>query len=592
MLVYGDAIRRETVESKLANVRRYVTSAEAGEPWIVRHGFLVAALIEAGELTQGVADNAFEARGRKDSPVPEAAAAMELTLTLARLVGRSWQGENGDASAAIRSLSEFPTPARDRELTIKIPEGFAFYALYPETYFEAALPLAGRKLQVIGIRSIGTTLGAMVAAGAGAPCPMTVRPVGHPFARELALADGETLGLAPDGELAIVDEGPGLSGSSVVAVADAASREGIGQDRIHVFPSHLNGPGPQTSEEAQRFWREAQTRFVAFDELALLSDGPGHRLESWISDLVGNPIAPIREISGGGWRALRFSDQGQWPPAHQWQERRKFLVETGSGKWILKFAGLGRIGLEKLARAQALAEAGFAPRPLGFRHGFLIERWHEDAQLVDPLGPDRPRLLATLGAYLGFRARQFPASDDRGASTEQLFEMLRVNAEEELGLELAASLESWRPLLGELEGSSRRVETDSRLHAWEWLVLPDGSVLKADAVDHYAGHDLVGCQDIAWDVAGATIEFTLSPGEQADLIECIERPAGFAVDRTQVRFATLCYSAFQLGYYREATASTTDSNEAARLRAAADRYSAHLDQLLAPKAEPKQAAAD
>lgn len=591
MLVYGDAIRRETVGSKLANIRDFLARAEAREPWILRHGFFVAALVEAGELAQGLADRAFEARGRRDAPDPDAGAAMELTLALARLVGGSWRDGEAETTALHDPLSRLDGIARDSELTIKVPEGFAFYALYPETYFEAALPLLGRNVQVVGIRSIGTTLAVMVAAALGAPCPATVRPVGHPFGRELALAEGESLSIGPQAQLAIVDEGPGLSGSSFVAVADAASHEGIGPDRIHVFPSHGNGPGPQASEDARRFWGSARVHLRSFDDLAL---GPGdwRSLGSWVSDLVGEPIAPLREISGGTWREARFQDRAQWPPVHPWQERRKFLVATDSGSWLLRFAGLGRIGLDKLRRAEALAAAGFSPQPLGFRHGFIVERWHEDAAALDPFGPDRPRLLARLGQYLGYRARDFPASHDRGASAEALFKMLRVNAEEEFGKDAAGPLDDWGSVLPRLQASARRVETDNRLHAWEWLVLPGGEILKTDAVDHHAGHDLVGCQDVGWDIAGASIEFTLSPGEQRDLIDAVERVSGYAVDRAQVRFVTLCYPAFHLGYYREAIAATANAEEATRLHAAAKRYSGCLRRLLVADAEPNAHQAD
>jgi hypothetical protein len=508
---------------------------------------------------------------------------MELTLALARLVGASWRGAATDARAALERLAQVGTAAPDGELTIKLPEGFAHYALYPETYFEAARPLAGRDLAVTGIRSIGTTLAAMVAAGAEAPCPMTVRPVGHPFGRELALADGETLGGRPTAELAIADEGPGLSGSSVLAVADAAAREGLLPARIHVFPSHRNGPGPQASETSRHFWQEAQIAFRSFDDVALMS--AERPLETWVADLVGESIGPTKEISGGVWRGLRFADRAEWPPAHPWQERRKFLVETESGQWILKFAGLGRIGSEKLARAQALADAGFSPHVLGFRHGFIVQRWHEEARPLEPFGADRPRRLARAGEYLGFRARHFPVASDSGASAEQLLDMLRVNAEEELGPDCVGAVERWRSRLAGLQSSGRYIETDNRLHVWEWLRLPDGSILKADAVDHHAGHDLVGCQDVAWDIAGASFELTLSPGEQADLILGVERLSGLAVDRGRVRFMTLCYPAFQLGYYREAAASSTQADETARLRAAADRYSASLRDLLRQQGE-------
>jgi hypothetical protein len=55
----------------------------------------------------------------------------------------------------------------------------------------------------------------------------------------------------------------------------------------------------------------------------------------------------------------------------------------------------------------------------------------------------------------------------------------------------------------------RPVRTDGRLHEHEWLRLPDGRLLKADALDHHRAHDLVGAQDIAWDAAGAVVELGL-----------------------------------------------------------------------------------
>ena len=60
-------------------------------------------------------------------------------------------------------------------------------------------------------------------------------------------------------------------------------------------------------------------------------------------------------------------------------------------------------------------------------------------------------------------------------------------------------------MLERLERVVRPVEIDGRLHAWSYL-RRDGHLLKTDALDHHAGHDLVGCQDIAWDIVGAKIE--------------------------------------------------------------------------------------
>ena len=68
----------------------------------------------------------------------------------------------------------------------------------------------------------------------------TVRPRGHPFHRELHLSESLENAIRRHAEswFLIVDEGPGLSGSSFVSVALKLERLGIPSDRIVLFPSH------------------------------------------------------------------------------------------------------------------------------------------------------------------------------------------------------------------------------------------------------------------------------------------------------------------------------------------------------------------
>jgi hypothetical protein len=47
-----------------------------------------------------------------------------------------------------------------------------------------------------------------------------------------------------------------------------------------------------------------------------------------------------------------------------------------------------------------------------------------------------------------------------------------------------------------------------------------GRLLKTDALDHHARHDLVGCQDVPWDIVGVTVELGLS---QTDATACAPR---------------------------------------------------------------------
>ncbi len=133
----------------------------------------------------------------------------------------------------------------DAAIVVKRPEGYAFYALYPESYWEASRRLARARWQVIGVRSIGTSLGCMVAAGLDAEPPLTVRPTGPPFERRV-IADAACVDRDAQA-FTIVDEGPGQSGSSLAAVGRWLLDLGIAEQRVHVFASHRREPGPHAS---------------------------------------------------------------------------------------------------------------------------------------------------------------------------------------------------------------------------------------------------------------------------------------------------------------------------------------------------------
>ncbi|MBX6744012.1 MAG: hypothetical protein IRY87_18405 [Acetobacteraceae bacterium] len=583
MLLYGDAVRAECPRRKLAAIADACARVAGMPAGVGRHAALVAGFIEAGELAQGIADAEFRGSGQ-DRPSPGQDAAMALLLRLAVAVRLSW--ESGFARLApvpgdcLRKLAAQALPDR---IASRQAEGFAFYALYPEAYLAAALGSAlGGGIQVIGIRSIGAPLGAMVAAAIGAPPPVTVRPVGHPFRRELAVSEElATSLLAGPASFAVVDEGPGLSGSSFGAVADWLEGRGVPPDRIAFFPGHGGAPGPQASERHCRRWAGAARHLVPFGDLLLRARRPEHRIESWMAGLLGAQEAPMEEVSGGHWRRHRYAREADWPPVHAQQERRKFLLRAEGESWLLKFTGLGREGERKAERAQALAAAGFAPPVAGWRHGFLVERWFEEAHPLPQCAVEPGRLTEHIGCYLGFRARSFPAAPERGASLLRLWEMARHNTEEALGPDLARRFDRWAPAeLARLAVRLNPVETDNRLHAWEWLVLPDGRILKCDATDHHAAHDLVGCQDIAWDVAGAVVELDLPDAASARLRALVERGSGRTIDPRLLALLMPCYLAFQLGYYSMAAEAAAEAGEAVRLRRMAGQYVGRLRHLL------------
>jgi hypothetical protein len=121
----------------------------------------------------------------------------------------------------------------------------------------------------------------------------------------------------------------------------------------------------------------------------------------------------------------------------------------------------------------------------------------------------------------------------------------------------------------------RRVATDNRMHSWEWLVL-GSRLIKTDALDHSATHDLVGCQDISWDIAGAAVELGLSDDETADLCRIVRQESGHPAHRELLAFLRPCYLAFQMGSHAMAANALGVGREAERLRRAAARYGALL----------------
>lgn len=469
MLVYGDQPRRERPRDKLAAIRPALAAGDR-----------TRALIEAGELAQGLADAEFGAMGLDDE-TPVQAAAMSLCVAVAA---------GGPAERAAARLAALDLPP---EVSVKTPEGYAFYGLYPESYALAARSYAWRSPPfVIGLRSIGTSLAGVVAAATGAQDVVSIRPTGDPFRRELRLSSTLRARLAAhSGPFAVVDEGPGLSGSSFGAAADLLEALGVAADRIVFLPGHAGDLGPEALPRHRARWAAA-TRLVARAPCPVAD---------WFADLT-DPVASTRDLPGTTWK-----------------------VRLGDG-FVARFAGLGAIGEAKLMRARALHAAGFGPEPLALRRGMLLLRWVEDEV--------RPPSLDRLGRYLRFRREAFPGR--LGACPAALIEMARVNVGELLGEAAGRATARRLQALPLDRARPRPVHVDGRLYREKWV-----GGLKLDAIDHSEAHDLVGCQDIAWDVAGAAVEIGLSAAETHVLAQA----AG--ADPVMLALSETCYPAFQAG---------------------------------------------
>ncbi len=553
MIFYGDTTTTVPTRTVWDLLEQDIARADTSPSGIDRHAAWVSALVSAGELVQGLADAALDGVGVDDDGEPERAA-MALAAVLAGIMGRSWESgfdaAPGSASTVVAALKTLKSlDGLPVCLQIRRPEGFAHYAVYPEAFWHAARTPGPKPRRVVGIRSIGTSLAAAVAAALNAPAPLTLRPMGHPFSREtrpgarvlakLRQGAGETW--------AIVDEGPGLSGSSFTAVADRLAENGTPLDRLVLFPSHANPPGIMADEERRRFWSRVPRRVTSFETLIGPAAGRRRGLAAWVGDVTGDPECGLVDMAGGLWRGHRYRNETEWPAVDRQNERRKYLVESSRGSFLLKFTGLGEFGREKMARAETLAAAGFTLEPVAWRHGFLVEPWRRDAAPMLWPNQDRGAFLVHLARYLGFRTRAFPARQNAGASLASLYEMAKANGTEVLGAAASHCLDPWNERLRELATASRPVAIDGKLQAHEWLVDGRGRWIKTDALDHCCGHDLIGCQDIAWDVAGAAVTFELSVEEAERLRRDVETEARQPCHPGLVAFFRTAYAAFQVG---------------------------------------------
>jgi hypothetical protein len=340
-------------------------------------------------------------------------------------------------------------------------------------------------------------------------------------------------------------------------VAEVLSQLGVPDDRIALFPSWSADGSTFNSEESRNRWRRHRRFCCSFEE-------------AWL--VRGTLGAKLRDVSGGAWRSGCYTHPADHPAVHPQHERRKYLTALPwSGERVLfKFAGLGRYGLAKHARAQRLAECGFTPPVLALRDGFLLHTFvagrplrREDADA---------RLLRTAARYLAHLRRD--GAVERSVCFESLTQMVEVNVVEGLG-------RPWRDRLGDLErfratlAGSPAVAIDGRMMPHEWLAT-SRRILKVDATDHGDDHFFPGPQDVAWDVAGFAIEFSLTAGATRDLADAVAALSRDHNLRLRLPFYTVGYLACRLGYTTLAVQTLGGSPDGARMAALAQGYRRRL----------------
>jgi hypothetical protein len=601
MIVYGDTAHEVSAASMLAAVGELAQNSRAASLDGAR-----ALLIQTGQLEQALHDAGDESCDptpvRSSERVTDSVAAVFASLW-ARAAGVR-QRHHYEPSAALADathhLAQIEVPS-SMTFHVKVPEGFEFYALFPEQYCVSALKWAAdhasvesKRALIIGIRSIGTTLSALVAAvlrNAGWQCErLTVRPTGHPFTRTVRLPpfDSSQFNCA-----LIVDEGPGISGSSMASVADALATQGIRD--VSFLPGHSREPGFAASAEIRRRWAQTPRYVASLAELTWNGVSLAQSLAQKTSELFpSDPVVRVEDVSGGLWRAAVYRSETDWPACPAAFERMKFLCTQAGGDAVLwKFAGLGCLAGGTGASAESLfaqlstkAQAGWCPEPLALHRGFIAMRWIDGRRLSKGDAADAA-VLDHIGRYLAATAGPpLPAAAAERAHS-RLADLLFLNTKEALGDEWAARA---RARAGIAIGTGTPGYTDGHMAPHEWIRTRAGQLLKTDAAGHDCDHTVIGSQPLLWDIAGTMIEWDIDWRRGTPLLSPIQA-RGIAVDRDALHFHECAYAAFRLGLHGLcAEQAAADSAERARLQRAADFYRDKLlERLTAPAGRPREA---
>lgn len=561
MIVYRNESREVQPTTRLRALAGEMR-ALAGTP--TAHDAIRDILIELGIVEAGIVDALNQACDEMSGMATALRAASHAT---ARVFVGSWSGSPPDetcalAGAAADAIRGALTRVLPDSVSVGTPEGYSYYGLYPEQYVQAANDivdaLAPSDVVCIGLRGIGTSLSAAVAAtlerrGVQGDS-LTVRPRGHPFARELVLSSALRSALLSrrDSLFIIVDEGPGLSGSSFASAITALAQLGIPEDRVILMPSWQPDGDAFVSGTAADLWKRHR-KFTASFEQQWLNTG---RLASAFGAEACN--VELQDWSAGAWRQGLLPDPAEWPAIQPQHERRKYVVSrAGSAPLLLKFTGLGQSGHDRFERMQLIADAGFTPAPVAFAHGFSATPCLRG--IPTRRSDCTPDLLERMAQYLAFIARTFPSA--RPAQFDQLNEMIEINVREAVGDGAVRVFQKLR--WAEMSGDVHPVALDARMLPHEWLRCGD-TFIKTDVADHHNDHCFPGPQDIAWDLASTSIEFDLPQDAERALLQ---RFASLTHDRSigpRLPFYRLAYLAYRAGYATLAADTLRGTDEAPR----------------------------
>ncbi|MDA8155289.1 MAG: hypothetical protein M0Z52_02395 [Actinomycetota bacterium] len=575
MIVYRKQESLEKTSGLFAGIKKDLNNCRRSG---YSHDSAIELLIDMGEFESAVADALCPDVDAYNQVLSELrnASVLAAHLAIRTVEGKKPCGMETKLENMLEKLQVLRVPDT---VTLRVSEGFAYYGLYPETYMEAARRFAAdyltrgkSKAVCIGLRTIGSALSALVAAvleNEGVEVlPLTVRPRGEPFERKLLidrLLQKTIAGLKEKAWFLIVDEGPGLSGSTICSVADALSIMGIPDERIVMFTSWIPDGSDFISVQARQRWPRHRKYSVFFEDVFLGGKGPnaglfGECLPSYSSECL--------DLSAGGWRRIHFKEK-DYPAVHPHHERRKYLF-CNEGR-LLKFAGLGRYGRKTLARAESFDNSGYCPKAIGLSNGFLIMEYVNGRPMrASTCGYE---FLETAAGYMAYVARKFPCG--QAMEFADFREMVENNVNLSLGPRIAVAAKRRLDLLAGYYEPGRSVGLDGRMLPHEWLSTGLGFI-KTDCTDHHADHFFPRDQDICWDVAGTVTEFGLGGAKTKFLLARYSEISGDRLIEKRLPLYMLSYPAFRIGYAQMAARQLGDTPEGLRFQRLADFYSSAI----------------
>jgi len=587
MYVFRDGRRIVPGQRLVAELREALAALDRGPRLSTDQ--LLDALVAAGELECALTDAGSELAelAARAAAISDAVAGM-LVRTATKYP--SEQGSpgaptaRGDASSredSIRQwLAQLESLTPPAQLQLSVHEGFAYYALHPlkildllendlleNVLLQDVLPRdvlpqdvlsapGGVRVAVLGIRSIGVALSAVLMAALQqrgyAAERITVRPTGHPYDRKLTLDRQQMAWVEAHhgAEFMVIDEGPGLSGSSFLAAAEGLVSAGVPRQKILLIGSRQPDIAQLRSPNAVERW--SRFRFTC---------------------MASHPYCPegaAIAIGGGVWRQQLLAECSAPPACWTQLEMAKFL--SADRELFYKFEGFGHFGGDIGKRASALAAAALGPAYLGNESGFGIYRVSRGRGLTaSHLSALRIRHLA---AYCAFRLRAFKADDSQPSAID---EMASWNWSLEFG-EFGKFGEAGDPQgFGPVE-VEHRVFCDAHMMPHEWLELGDGRLLKLDGAAHGDDHFFPGPCDIAWDLAGAIVEWKLNGPEAEYFLEQYRRLSGDDARRRLAPYLR-AYVSFRMGWCKMAALASAGTFDEPLLWRDFERYRRYAGEL-------------